>query len=106
MDKLEIIEDDDNGLESDYAGPVDTGQVELPPLEINSRVSLKLGETIESGTVIFCDVLPGKESLGYFVGVDMVRNFGLHYLCEYIYSFMTNLGRSKHFGYLKRTNLE
>lgn len=75
LDKLEIIEDDDNGLESDYAGPVDTMQVELPPLEINSRVSLKLGETIESGTVIFCDVLPGKESLGYFVGVDMVRNF-------------------------------
>lgn len=75
MDKLELIEDDDTGLDSDYAGPVDTMQVELPPLEINSRVSLKLGETIESGTVIFCDVLPGKESLGYFVGVDMVRNF-------------------------------
>lgn len=67
-------------LESDYAGPVDTMQVELP-LEINSRVSLKLGETIESGTVIFCDVLPGKESLGYFVGVDMVRNFELYCLC-------------------------
>uniref|UniRef100_A0A8C0JMU1 Ubiquitin carboxyl-terminal hydrolase CYLD n=1 Tax=Canis lupus dingo TaxID=286419 RepID=A0A8C0JMU1_CANLU len=75
LDKLEILEDDDNGLESDYAGPGDTMQMELPPLEINSRVSLKLGETIESGTVIFCDVLPGKESLGYFVGVDMVRNF-------------------------------
>ncbi|XP_046536860.1 ubiquitin carboxyl-terminal hydrolase CYLD isoform X3 [Equus quagga] len=51
-------------------------QVELPPLEINSRVSLKLGETIESGTVIFCDVLPGKESLGYFVGVDMDNPIG------------------------------
>uniref|UniRef100_A0A671FHR8 Ubiquitin carboxyl-terminal hydrolase CYLD n=1 Tax=Rhinolophus ferrumequinum TaxID=59479 RepID=A0A671FHR8_RHIFE len=76
LDKLEIIEDDDNGLESDYAGPVDTGQVELPPLEINSRVSLKVGETIESGTVIFCDVLPGKESLGYFVGVDMDNPIG------------------------------
>uniref|UniRef100_A0A9L0T7S6 Ubiquitin carboxyl-terminal hydrolase CYLD n=1 Tax=Equus caballus TaxID=9796 RepID=A0A9L0T7S6_HORSE len=76
LDKLEIIEDDDNGLESDYAGPVDTMQVELPPLEINSRVSLKLGETIESGTVIFCDVLPGKESLGYFVGVDMDNPIG------------------------------
>lgn len=94
LDKLEILEDDDNGLEGDYAGPVDTGQVELPPLEINSRVSLKLGETIESGTVIFCDVLPGKESLGYFVGVDMVRNFGLHYLWECIYSLMTKLDRN------------
>ncbi|XP_036689218.1 ubiquitin carboxyl-terminal hydrolase CYLD isoform X3 [Balaenoptera musculus] len=76
LDKLELIDDDDTGLESDYAGPVDTLQVELPPLEINSRVSLKLGETIESGTVIFCDVLPGKESLGYFVGVDMDNPIG------------------------------
>uniref|UniRef100_A0A8C0ML54 Ubiquitin carboxyl-terminal hydrolase CYLD n=3 Tax=Canis lupus TaxID=9612 RepID=A0A8C0ML54_CANLF len=76
LDKLEILEDDDNGLESDYAGPGDTMQMELPPLEINSRVSLKLGETIESGTVIFCDVLPGKESLGYFVGVDMDNPIG------------------------------
>ncbi|KAM9607172.1 ubiquitin carboxyl-terminal hydrolase CYLD isoform 3-T3 [Trichechus inunguis] len=76
LDKLEIIEVDDTGLESDYAGPVDTMQVELPPLEINSRVSLKVGETLESGTVIFCDVLPGKESLGYFVGVDMDNPIG------------------------------
>lgn len=75
LDKLETLEEDDHGLESDYAGPGDTVQMELRPLQINSRVSLKLGETIESGTVIFCDVLPGKESLGYFVGVDMVRNF-------------------------------
>lgn len=75
LDKLELIEDDDNGLESDFAGPGDTMQVEPPPLEINSRVSLKVGESTESGTVIFCDVLPGKESLGYFVGVDMVRKF-------------------------------
>ncbi|XP_042549358.1 ubiquitin carboxyl-terminal hydrolase CYLD isoform X5 [Dipodomys spectabilis] len=51
-------------------------QSEVPPLEINSRVSLKVGETIESGTVIFCDVLPGKESLGYFVGVDMDNPIG------------------------------
>uniref|UniRef100_A0A2K6LMF5 Ubiquitin carboxyl-terminal hydrolase CYLD n=1 Tax=Rhinopithecus bieti TaxID=61621 RepID=A0A2K6LMF5_RHIBE len=76
LDKLELIEDDDTALESDYAGPGDTMQVELPPLEINSRVSLKVGETIESGTVIFCDVLPGKESLGYFVGVDMDNPIG------------------------------
>ncbi|XP_068938616.1 ubiquitin carboxyl-terminal hydrolase CYLD isoform X2 [Petaurus breviceps papuanus] len=76
LDKLELIEDDDNALESDYAGPVDMMQVELPPLEINSRVSLKVGEGIESGTVIFCDVLPGKENLGYFVGVDMDNPIG------------------------------
>ncbi|XP_036605172.1 ubiquitin carboxyl-terminal hydrolase CYLD isoform X3 [Trichosurus vulpecula] len=76
LDKLEVIEDDDNALESDYAGPVDMMQVELPPLEINSRVSLKVGEGIESGTVIFCDVLPGKENLGYFVGVDMDNPIG------------------------------
>uniref|UniRef100_A0A5F4W3Z4 Ubiquitin carboxyl-terminal hydrolase CYLD n=1 Tax=Callithrix jacchus TaxID=9483 RepID=A0A5F4W3Z4_CALJA len=76
LDKLELIEDDDTALESDYAGPVDTMQVELPPLEINSRVSLKVGKTIESGTVIFCDLLPGKESLGYFVGVDMDNPIG------------------------------
>ncbi|ELW61537.1 Ubiquitin carboxyl-terminal hydrolase CYLD [Tupaia chinensis] len=76
LDKLEIIEEDDNGLESDYAAPADTMQVELPPLEINSRVSLKVGESMESGTVIFCDVLPGKESLGYFVGVDMDNSIG------------------------------
>lgn len=74
LDKLELVEDDDNELENDYAAPVDTMQVELPPLEINSRVSLKIGESIEYGTVIFCDVLPGNESLGYVVGVDMVRN--------------------------------
>ncbi|XP_065589314.1 ubiquitin carboxyl-terminal hydrolase CYLD isoform X3 [Cyrtonyx montezumae] len=51
-------------------------QVELPPLEINSRVSLKIGESIEYGTVIFCDVLPGNESLGYVVGVDMDNPIG------------------------------
>ncbi|XP_041505941.1 ubiquitin carboxyl-terminal hydrolase CYLD-like [Microtus oregoni] len=76
LDKLEPIDDDDNGLESDFAAPVDTMQAEPPPLEINSRVSLKVGESVESGTVIFCDVLPGKESLGYFVGVDMDNPIG------------------------------
>ncbi|XP_023602612.1 ubiquitin carboxyl-terminal hydrolase CYLD isoform X5 [Myotis lucifugus] len=76
LDKLEIIDEDDNGLESDYAGPGDAAQVELPPLEINSRVSLKIGEGLESGTVIFCGTLPGKENLGYFVGVDMDNPIG------------------------------
>ncbi|CAO2612099.1 Ubiquitin carboxyl-terminal hydrolase CYLD, partial [Lemmus lemmus] len=71
LDKLEPIKDDDNGLESDFAA-----LGEPPPLEINSRVSLDVGESTESGTVIFCDVLPGMESLGYFVGVDMDNTIG------------------------------
>ena len=75
LDKLELVGDYDNGLESAFAAPGAIRQAEPPPLEINSSVSLKVGESIESGTVIFCDVLPGIESLGYFVGVDMVRIF-------------------------------
>lgn len=75
LDKLEPTEDDDNELERGFAAPGDTMQAEPPPLEINSRVSVEVGESVESGTVIFCDVLPGNESLGYFVGVDMVRIF-------------------------------
>ncbi|KAM7339758.1 hypothetical protein ACRRTK_000373 [Alexandromys fortis] len=76
LDKLELIDDDDNGLENDFAALGDTTQAEPPPLEINSRVSLKVGESVESGKVIFCDVLPGIESLGYFVGVDMDNPIG------------------------------
>ncbi|XP_054856479.1 ubiquitin carboxyl-terminal hydrolase CYLD isoform X1 [Eublepharis macularius] len=76
LDKLELAEDDDNELENDYAAPVDSMQVELPPLELNSRVSVKIGKNIEYGTVIFCDVLPGNESLGYVVGVDMDNPIG------------------------------
>ncbi|XP_044283625.1 ubiquitin carboxyl-terminal hydrolase CYLD isoform X2 [Varanus komodoensis] len=76
LDKLELVEDDDNELENDYAAPVDSMQVDLPPLELNSRVSVKIGKNIEFGTVIFCDVLPGNESLGYVVGVDMDNPIG------------------------------
>ncbi|KAH0619633.1 hypothetical protein JD844_000435 [Phrynosoma platyrhinos] len=76
LDKLELMEDDDNELENDYAAPVDSMQVDLPPLELNSRVSVKIGKNIEYGTVIFCDVLPGNESLGYVVGVDMDNPIG------------------------------
>ncbi|KAM4613979.1 ubiquitin carboxyl-terminal hydrolase CYLD isoform 1-T2 [Discoglossus pictus] len=76
LDKLELCDEDDDELESDYASPVDPSQSEIPPLDINSRVSLKIGEGMEFGTVIFCDVLPGKESLGYFVGVDMDNPIG------------------------------
>ncbi|XP_041489662.1 LOW QUALITY PROTEIN: ubiquitin carboxyl-terminal hydrolase CYLD-like [Microtus oregoni] len=76
LDKLEPIDDDDNGLESDFAALGDTTQAEPPPLEKNSKVTLKVGESVESGKVIFCDVLPGIESLGYFVGVDMDNPIG------------------------------
>ncbi|XP_058011163.1 ubiquitin carboxyl-terminal hydrolase CYLD isoform X4 [Ahaetulla prasina] len=76
LDKLELMEDDDNELENDYAAPVDSMQVDLPPLELNSRVSVKIGKNIEYGTVIFCDVIPGNESLGYVVGVDMDNPIG------------------------------
>lgn len=94
LDKLELIDEDDNGLESDYAGPGDVAQMELPPLEINSRVSLKIGEGLESGTVIFCGTLPGKENLGYFVGVDMVSKKLLGYMLSLgmVISSVTRLG--------------
>uniref|UniRef100_M4APE0 Ubiquitin carboxyl-terminal hydrolase CYLD n=1 Tax=Xiphophorus maculatus TaxID=8083 RepID=M4APE0_XIPMA len=73
LDKLELWEDDDD----EDLVPLEENQVRLEddqdyaPLEINSRVVLR--EEPERGTVIFCDLLPGNESLGYYVGVDMVR---------------------------------
>ncbi|XP_069072535.1 ubiquitin carboxyl-terminal hydrolase CYLD isoform X2 [Pleurodeles waltl] len=76
LDKLELYDEEDDDLETDYASPIDPSQAEVPPLDINSRVSLKIGEGMEFGTVIFCDVLPGKESLGFFVGVDMDNPIG------------------------------
>ncbi|XP_075834121.1 ubiquitin carboxyl-terminal hydrolase CYLD-like [Microtus pennsylvanicus] len=76
LDKLEPIDNDDNGLGSDFAALGDMMVAEPSPFEINSRVSLKVGESIESGTVIFCDVLPEIENLGYFVGVDMDNPIG------------------------------
>ncbi|XP_008403780.1 ubiquitin carboxyl-terminal hydrolase CYLD isoform X2 [Poecilia reticulata] len=76
LDKLELWEDeDDEGL-----GQLEENQVRLEddqdyaPLEINSRVVLR--EEPERGTVIFCDLLPGNESLGYYVGVDMDNPIG------------------------------
>lgn len=76
LDKLELWEDDDDEvlgeLEVDQLGLVEEDQ-DFRPLEINSRVLVQTREGPERGTVIFCDLLPGNESLGYYVGVDMVR---------------------------------
>ncbi len=67
LDKLELWEDEvecvtleDNDQEVGGEGP---------PLEINSRVLVQTRDGPERGTVIFC----GNESLGYYVGVDMVN---------------------------------
>lgn len=75
LDKLELWEDDDDDnmgeLEVDHVNLVEEDQ-DFPPLEINSRVLVQTREGPERGTIIFCDLLPGNESLGYYVGVDMV----------------------------------
>ncbi|KAM4744312.1 ubiquitin carboxyl-terminal hydrolase CYLD isoform 2-T2 [Anableps anableps] len=76
LDKLELWEDDDD----ETLDQLEENQVRLEddqdyaPLEINSRVVLR--EEPERGTVIFCDLLPGNESLGYYVGVDMDNPIG------------------------------
>uniref|UniRef100_A0A671R9L0 Ubiquitin carboxyl-terminal hydrolase CYLD n=1 Tax=Sinocyclocheilus anshuiensis TaxID=1608454 RepID=A0A671R9L0_9TELE len=93
LDKLELWEDEvervtleDNDLEVEGEGP---------PLEINSRVLVQTRDGPERGTVIFCDLLPGNESLGYYVGVDMVNELdggGEYYLlvlkpvCLYLFA--------------------
>ncbi|XP_055061779.2 ubiquitin carboxyl-terminal hydrolase CYLD isoform X2 [Misgurnus anguillicaudatus] len=77
LDKLELWEDEE--LEVDRVTLVDNEpevEGDVPPLEINSRVLVQTREGPERGTVIFCDVLPGNESLGYYVGVDMDNPIG------------------------------
>lgn len=75
LDKLELWEDDDDEalgeLEVDHITLVEEDQ-DFRPLEINSRVLVQTRDGPERGTIIFCDLLPGNESLGYYVGVDMV----------------------------------
>ncbi|XP_054470409.1 ubiquitin carboxyl-terminal hydrolase CYLD isoform X3 [Anoplopoma fimbria] len=79
LDKLELWEDDDDEalgkLEVDHVNPVEDDQ-DFPPLEINSRVLVQTRDGPERGTIIFCDLLPGNESLGYYVGVDMDNPIG------------------------------
>lgn len=77
LDKLELWEEDEDDLvdlDVDHLSLVDDDQdyPPLPPLEINSRVLVQTRGGPERGTIIFCDLLPGNESLGYYVGVDMV----------------------------------
>ncbi|XP_070757889.1 ubiquitin carboxyl-terminal hydrolase CYLD isoform X2 [Enoplosus armatus] len=79
LDKLELWEDDDDEalgeLEVDHVNLVEEDQ-DFPPLEINSRVLVQTRDGPERGTIIFCDLLPGNESLGYYVGVDMDSPIG------------------------------
>ncbi|XP_059387981.1 ubiquitin carboxyl-terminal hydrolase CYLD-like isoform X1 [Carassius carassius] len=74
LDKLELWEDEvervmleDNDTEVEGEGA---------PLEINSRVLVQTRDGPERGTVIYCELLPGNESLGYYVGVDMDNPIG------------------------------
>ncbi|XP_062244981.1 ubiquitin carboxyl-terminal hydrolase CYLD isoform X3 [Platichthys flesus] len=80
LDKLELWEDDDDDdgtgeLEVDHVNLVEEDQ-DFPPLEINSRVLVQTRDGPERGTIIFCDLLPGNESLGFYVGVDMDNPIG------------------------------
>ncbi|KAL2088380.1 hypothetical protein ACEWY4_015279 [Coilia grayii] len=78
VDKLELWEDDDDDLgelEVESVTLLDS-EHDFPPLEINSRVVVQTREGPERGTIIFYDLLPGNESLGYYVGVDMDNPIG------------------------------
>uniref|UniRef100_A0A3P8VX44 Ubiquitin carboxyl-terminal hydrolase CYLD n=2 Tax=Cynoglossus semilaevis TaxID=244447 RepID=A0A3P8VX44_CYNSE len=78
LDKLELWEDDDDvtgELEVDHVNLVEDDH-DFPRLEINSRVLVQTRDGPERGTIIFCDLLPGNESLGYYVGVDMDNPIG------------------------------
>ncbi|XP_040888796.1 ubiquitin carboxyl-terminal hydrolase CYLD isoform X4 [Toxotes jaculatrix] len=79
LDKLELWEEDDEEamgeLEVDHVNLEEEDQ-NFPPLEINSRVLVQTRDGPERGTIIFCGLLPGNESLGYYVGVDMDNPIG------------------------------
>ncbi|XP_045564079.1 ubiquitin carboxyl-terminal hydrolase CYLD isoform X4 [Salmo salar] len=78
LDKLELWDDEEEELgelEVDHVILVEE-ELDFHPLEINSRVLVQTREGPERGTIIFCDLLPGNESLGYYVGVDMDNPIG------------------------------
>uniref|UniRef100_A0A4W5N921 Ubiquitin carboxyl-terminal hydrolase CYLD n=1 Tax=Hucho hucho TaxID=62062 RepID=A0A4W5N921_9TELE len=78
LDKLELWDDEEEELgelEVDHVTLVEE-EMDFHPLEINSRVLVQTREGPERGTIIFCDLLPGNESLGYYVGVDMDNPIG------------------------------
>ncbi|XP_055777509.1 ubiquitin carboxyl-terminal hydrolase CYLD-like isoform X1 [Salvelinus fontinalis] len=78
LDKLELWDDEEEELgelEVDHVILVEE-EMDFHPLEINSRVLVQTREGPERGTIIFCDLLPGNESLGYYVGVDMDNPIG------------------------------
>ncbi|XP_048886613.1 ubiquitin carboxyl-terminal hydrolase CYLD isoform X1 [Brienomyrus brachyistius] len=68
LDKLELWEDEEEAPRSP-----DPREPDFP---INSRVVVQTREGPESGTIIFCGLLPGSESLGCYVGVDMDNPIG------------------------------
>lgn len=77
LDKLELWEDEE--LEVDHLSLAENEldvEGDFPPLELNSRVLVQMHEGLERGTVIFCDLLPGNETLGYYIGVDMDNPIG------------------------------
>ncbi|XP_064869252.1 ubiquitin carboxyl-terminal hydrolase CYLD-like isoform X3 [Oncorhynchus nerka] len=78
LDKLELWDDEEEELgelEVDHVTLVED-EMDFHQLEINSRVLVQTREGPERGTIIFCDLLPGNESLGYYVGVDMDNPIG------------------------------
>lgn len=77
LDKLELWEDEELEVEHlSLAENEPNMEGDFPPLELNSRVLVQTHEGPERGTVIFCDLLPGNETLGYYVGVDMDNPIG------------------------------
>ncbi|CAB1339215.1 unnamed protein product [Coregonus sp. 'balchen'] len=79
LDKLELWEEEEEEelgeLEVDHVTLVEEER-DFHLLELNSRVLVQTREGPERGTIIFCDLLPGNESLGYYVGVDMDNPIG------------------------------
>ncbi|KAI1904275.1 hypothetical protein AGOR_G00004000 [Albula goreensis] len=76
LDKLELWEDEEEDLGELEVDHVTLVGPEFSQIEINSRVLVQTREGPERGTIIFYGLLPGNESLGYYVGVDMDNPIG------------------------------